>query len=221
LDRSKAVGIDIGLTNTATTSDGMIVKGGAIKSINQSYNKELARCKSTAKIANNKDDTKKIKKLARVRGNKVHDKMHQASRRIIDHCIEHGAGTIYIGYNPGWKDGIHIGHRGNQNFVQVPFLKLIKQIEYKAALAGISVHRVNEAFTSQACSRCGARRKANRVHRGLYVCSRCGIIINADINAARNIKEKGLRETPLVGETAAPVADRSGMSPPLEITAAG
>jgi len=219
LDRGKAIGVDIGLNNAVTTSDGKIVKGGAIKSINQHYNKQLAKYKSIAKKVNDLEMTNQIRKLARVRNNKIHGKMHQVSRELIDHCIATGTGTIIIGYNAGWKDSINIGKRNNQNFVQVPFLTLVEMIEYKAMLVGIEVCRVTEEYTSQACSRCGQRRKANRMHRGLYTCKRCGLIINADINAARNIKQKGLREQQPVVEAVARVVDRGGMNPPFEIKA--
>ena len=127
-----------------------------------------------------------------------------------------GIGTLFIGYNSGWKKYINLGKRTNQNFVQVPFLKLIRMIKYKAELEGIDVHRITEEYTSQTCSHCGLRRKANRVHRGLYKCKRCGLVINADINAARNMKEKGLREQQPVVEAAGKVVDIGGMNPPLE-----
>ena len=220
LDKEESIGIDIGLNRAATTSDGLLVKGGALKSINQFYNKQLAKQKSLVKKRHGKETTKKIKKLTRIRNNKVNDKLHQASRAVIDHCIARGAGTIFVGYNVGWKHCINIGRRNNQNFVQVPLLKLVEQIEYKAALFGIAVHRVTEEYTSQSCSRCGSRRKANRVHRGLYRCKRCGLVINADVNAARNIQQKGLRELQPVVEAAGKVVDRGGLSPPVELNTA-
>jgi len=216
LDKGKAAGIDIGLNNAVTTSDGKIVKGGAIKSINQHYNKCLARRKSIAKKVNDVETTSHIQGLTRKRNNAIHGKMHEISKEVIDHCISTGTGTLFIGYNSGWKKYINLGKCTNQNFVQVPFLKLVQMIEYKAELEGIDVHRITEEYTSQTCSHCGLRRKANRVHRGLYKCKRCGLLINADINAARNIKEKGLREQQPVVEAAGKVVDIGGMNPPLE-----
>ena len=218
LDRGHSIGVDIGLVNTATTSDGLLVKGGVIKSVNQLYNKRLAKMKSTAKRVNGADETRQMRALTRKRQDRVHDLIHQATRRIINHCIATHVGTIYVGYNPGWKDSINLGRRTNQNFVQVPFLDLTWQLEYKGALVGIEVVRVTEAFTSQACSRCGERRAGNRVHRGLYTCAHCGLVINADINAARNIKKKGIRETSLVVGAATPVTDSGCLDQPPEIT---
>jgi putative transposase len=95
--------------------------------------------------------------------------------------------------------------------VQIPFLALVTQMEYKGALAGIVVHRVTEEYTSQDCSRCGLRHAASRVHRGLYKCKHCGLVINADINSARNIDKKAIREQPLVVGAAVGVADSGGL----------
>jgi putative transposase len=188
-DQHRSIGVDIGLVNTVTTSDGLIVKGGAIKSMNQYYNKRLAKLNSVAKRVNGADETLQIRAMTRKRNDRVRDLVHKASRSVIERCVANNIGTIYVGYNPGWKDSINLGRRTNQGFVLVPHLALVKQLEYKGALAGINVRRVTEAYTSQTCSRCGERRAANRVHRGLYSCSHCGIVINADVNSARNIDE--------------------------------
>ena len=60
-------------------------------------------------------------------------------------------------------------------------------ITFKAEECGISVMKIDESYTSQKCSVCGIIRKSNRKYRGLYVCSKCETVINADVNGARNI----------------------------------
>ncbi|MHA1489967.1 MAG: IS200/IS605 family accessory protein TnpB-related protein, partial [Promethearchaeota archaeon] len=87
--------------------------------------------------------------------------------KVVNHCISNDIGTIVIGYNEGWKQEIKIGKRNNQNFVSVPFLKLVQQIEYKSDMVGIKVIRTGEEYTSQTCSSCGVVRKSNRKYRGL------------------------------------------------------
>ncbi len=82
------------------------------------------------------------------------------------------------------------------------------------------MHRVTEEYTCQTCSQCGVQQAANRVHRGLYTCHQCGLVINANVNAARNIQQKGIRETSLVVGAAMPVADSGGLNPPPGITIA-
>jgi putative transposase len=200
LDKNNAIGIDLGLNNIVTTSDNkggkpLIVKGGIVKSINQFYNKQLSKYKSLAKMCNKTDCTNRIFKIHRMRNNKIKDFFHKTSRKIINHCIENNIGKIVIGYNEGWKNKCNMGKRNNQNFVSIPFLKLIQQIEYKSEMIGIEVIRTSEEYTSQKCSNCGIIRKSNRKYRGLYVCKSCGLVLNADVNASKNILQKEISES--------------------------
>ena len=205
LNKNCVMGIDLGIVNIVTTSDNignipLIIKGGVLKSINHFYNKELAKYKSMAKGCNNKHLSNRILKLHRKRNNKVRDFFHKTSRTIINHCIAHNIGTIVIGYNEGWKQNIIIGKKNNQNFVSIPFLKFIQQLEYKGEMVGIQVKRITEEYTSQTCSNCGIIKKSNRKHRGLYVCSECGSVLNADVNASRNILQKGVPQSNWIGD---------------------
>ena len=204
LNTNNVMGIDLGLNNIVTTSDNigttpLIIKGGVIKSINQFYNKKLSKYKSFAKKCNDTHITHRILKFHRKRNNKIRDVFHKTSRKIVNYCIDHNIGTIVIGYNEGWKQKCNIGKRNNQNFVSVPFLKLIQQIEYKSEMVGINVIRTSEEYTSQRCSSCGIVKKSNRKYRGLYVCSECGSVLNADVNASQNILKKGVPKSVWIG----------------------
>ena len=205
ITKAHVLGIDLGLTNIVTISDNigqtpLIIKGGVLKSINQYYNKELAKYKSLAKKCNDKHITNRILRIHRKRNNKVRDFFHKTSRKIINHCIEHDIGTIIVGYNKGWKQNINIGKKQNQNFVSIPFLKFIQQLEYKCEMVGIDLIRIAEDYTSQTCSQCGVVKKSNRKHRGLYVCSVCGSVMNADVNASKNILHKGIPQSVWIGD---------------------
>ncbi|MHA1824213.1 MAG: transposase [Promethearchaeota archaeon] len=108
LNENNTMRIDLGLTNIVTASDNienepLIIKGGVVKSINQFYNKQLAKYKSLSKRCNNADVTRRIMKLHRKRNNKVRDFFHKTSRTVVNYCISHDIGTIIIGYNEGWK----------------------------------------------------------------------------------------------------------------------
>jgi putative transposase len=87
----------------------------------------------------------------------------------------------------------------------------------------MTVVRIDPRHTSQTCSRCGYQHRANRRSQSLFHCRSCGYQLNADFNAAKNIREKyiaslaqdgtpvlsgsqsiGLSSPPLVGEGQAP-----------------
>ncbi|MCP6718671.1 MAG: transposase [Patescibacteria group bacterium] len=200
LNQNHVLAIDLGLNNliTAVNNNGcrpFIIKGGMIKSINQYYNKQVAYYRSIENKKGNFTDTKRIQRLHLIRNNKINTLFHRISKNVIDYCIHNNIGTIVIGYNHGWKQKINIGKMNNQNFVQVPFLKLVKKIEYKALLKGIQVHRVKESYTSK-CSfldnesiKKHKKYVGKRISRGLFETSK-GKIVNADINGAYNIMKK-------------------------------
>jgi putative transposase len=219
-NHSKSIGIDLGLTNLIATSDGLLVKGGVVKTINQWYNKQLAYYKSIAKKYNQKNSSHRIQRMHRVRANKLNNAFHQTSRFIINYCMENNVTMIVIGYNPQWKQRCNLGKRTNQSFVQIPHEKLVHMLEYKAKLVGISVIRVSEAYTSQRCSCCGIIDKRNRRSRGLYLCSSCGLRLNADHNAAINICNRLSVDNQVIPSDSSNVVcsvlpDRGGVTPPV------
>ncbi|MFX1237717.1 MAG: RNA-guided endonuclease InsQ/TnpB family protein [Promethearchaeota archaeon] len=200
LNDDRIVGIDLGLNNVVTMVNNAglrpaVIKGGAIKSINQYYNKQRARYSSLKDKQGLGFETRRLQKLAMKRNNKIKDIFHKISKDIVRYCVAHDFGRIVVGYNISWKQGVNIGRRNNQNFVQIPFLKLVNQIAYKAELVGIRVVKVNEAYTSK-CSFMDrepiARRSrylGKRVSRGLFKTSK-GALVNADVNAFYNILKK-------------------------------
>ena len=59
-------------------------------------------------------------------------------------------------------------------------------LAHKAAWAGRRFVAVNPAYTSQDCSGCGHRQKLSLADR-IYHCPCCGLVLDRDVNAARNI----------------------------------
>ena len=62
-------------------------------------------------------------------------------------------------------------------------------LSYKAEYAGKIVEKVNPAYTSQTCSQCGTRTLMELKDR-VFTCA-CGLSMDRDINAARNILRLG------------------------------
>ncbi len=202
LNKNQVLSIDLGLNNltTAVNNKGLkpfVVKGRVVKSINQYYNKQLARYRSVENRKGNFCDTKRIQKLHLTRNNKICDMFHKISRVIVSYSKDNDIGTIVIGYNARWKQNANLGPTTNQNFVQIPFTDLVQKITYKAQLLGISVRLQDEPYTSK-CSFLDRepieKRESyvgKRASRGLFR-SANGTIINADVNASYNIMRKAV-----------------------------
>jgi putative transposase len=74
--------------------------------------------------------------------------------------------------------------------------KLIEMLTYKAENAGRQIVSVSPNYTSQDCSVCGHREKHPLWLRS-FECTNCGTLHHRDLNAALNIKNKGVRSEPL------------------------
>lgn len=199
LDRDRFVSIDLGVNNLVTMvtdfSEPIIYSGKQIKSKNRYFNKRIAKLKSLAETNNGKKSTKQIRKLYDSRNRQIEDCLHKVSRHIVDTLTDNGIGNLIIGYNSGWKDSIGIGKVNNQNFVMIPFDKLISYLKYKCEMSGIVLVKNEESYTSKCdallmepvCRH--AVYSGKRIKRGLFQSS-IDKLINADINGAVNIMRK-------------------------------
>ena len=202
-DNSRYFSIDPGLNNIVAVYNNigirpLLYNGRPIKSINQYYNKTNARLKS--ELPNGIKTSKRLKRLSLKRANKLDYEMNKISSHIINEAIKNNISKIFIGNNSGWKNEINIGRVNNQNFVNIPYMKLFHQLWYKGLLNGIEVIFTEESYTSKASffdkDELPTLGQVNnptfsgrRIKRGLYRDSK-GNIWNADLNGAANIMRK-------------------------------
>jgi len=201
-----SLAIDFGLNNLATCVDtngaSFIVDGRKLKSINQWFNKENARLQSIKDLQKIKGLTERQSRLYINRSNQVRDYLNKAARLIINHCITNKIERLIVGFNLGMKDGINIGSRNNQNFVQLPFYSLRNKLKAQCVRYGLIYQEQEESYTSLASALDGDELpiyntdkpaiyqfSGKRVKRGLYR-TKDGHLINADCNGALNIGRK-------------------------------
>jgi len=180
---SNVLAVDLGIHNIATTVNSIDKKpkfyGKRLRAIRGHYfhlRRNLPNRKAVRKVGNHE---KRI----------VNHELHKISKAIVQEAKETNS-IIVLGKLKGIrKNGNGKGRRFKRKLNSFPYYKLSKYIEYKARWQGIPVLKVNEAYTSQLCSRCG--QKGLRV-RGLFTCPHCGLNLNADYNGARNILKRAL-----------------------------
>lgn len=197
LNKNNVLSIDLGLNNLCSCINNagekpFIVNVKIIKSFNQWYNKKRARLMS---YIGDKGTSRRLRQLNNYRNFWIDDHIHKISRFIVNYCIDNNIGSLVVGVNKGWKNGINLGKRINQKFVEIPFSKLIDKISYKCKLVGIILQVHEESYTSKVdhlafeklCKHdvyLGKRKK-----RGLFQSS-IGKLLNADINGAIGIGRK-------------------------------
>ena len=198
-DKSKEMycGIDFGLNNLMTCSfqndSPLIINGKPLKSINWHYNKEKSRLQSL--LDGRKKTSKRIQNITLKRNNRINDYLHKTTKIFVNYLVSKEINNVVIGYNKEWKQGINIGRVNNQNFVGIPYYKLLNMLTYKCEMEGISVIVTEESYTSK-CSFLDdedicrhEEYDGKRIKRGLYKASD-GRLINADVNGALNILKK-------------------------------
>ena len=84
----------------------------------------------------------------------------------------------------------------NRGMLETSPNQLKQMLSYKA-LRGAGntrgkVVEVNAAYTSQDCSDCGNRQELSLRDR-IYECSNCNLVMDRDLNAAKNMRLKGLK----------------------------
>lgn len=173
--------------------------GKPLKSVNQRWNKEMARHKSL--LPTGQFTSKRIQSITRKRNNQVDYYLHCVSSRIVKDLQELLIDTLVIGQNPDWKRNINIGKRNNQQFVQIPYNKLIEQLKYKCESVGIRIIVAEESYTSKASfldwdniPTYGEEKEqpafsGKRIKRAMFR-SQDGILIHADVQGSFNIGRK-------------------------------
>jgi len=204
LNPQLAASFDIGLDNLATivfndpTIQPIAINGKPLKSINQFYNKQVAKYRGLIKVGT----SQRIQNIVRNRNNFVDSYLHQSTKMIVDECLRLGVTHVSIGKNEQWKTHLNLGKRTNQNFTQIPHARFIEMLTYKLHRVGITVVVNEESYTSRASfidwdniptyqpnTHLKHTFSGKRVARAWYV-SKHGFKIHADVNAAFNIGRK-------------------------------
>jgi len=120
--------------------------------------------------------------------------------------------------NPGqyFRNGARAKAGLNRAILQQGWSMFGTRLEQKAAASGVTVLKINPAYTSQQCRNCSYTAKENRESQAVFLCVSCGHTNHADINAAENILARGLHvfaPTPGHGASQGHLAARRSLTP--------
>jgi IS605 OrfB family transposase len=227
----KSAGIDIGINNLLTiftddkTTKSLIIDGVRFKHYNSKFNRFNAKLnksiseevtkwfikekgiKYPSEYSNRGLYLKKFKTfLIEKRNQFFKNEFHKLSKRVIEFLQINKVINLYISRNLTFAKNngdIKLRSKTKQNFVQIPFGKLLDYIQYKAQELGVKVIEIDEAYTSKtSCINADVfdvqekskkeepiladDLNASRVKRGLLRDKISNLIFNADINGAVN-----------------------------------
>jgi putative transposase len=206
----KVAGVDLGICVSAAVAfpdEAVLYPGNTLKEDKHYFQREEYETEGPNGPSNRAEWARE--KLSR----RTTDFRHKLSHEIAEQCVERNVGTIVIG-DPSGVEEDDWGRHGNKKLHNWGFSVLADMIEYKCLERGIQVERPDERGTSSTCSNCGHTEKSDRVHRGLWKCSSCGIVVHADINGADNIRQKAITVTPPLARKLAGDSGNGGVALP-------
>jgi putative transposase len=182
------IGVDMGIANIATDSDGDEHSGKPVEKIRKKHNLQRKRLQRKG----TKGARKKAKRLARKEANFRRHENHCISRKIVDNAKGTGRG-IAVEDLVGIRERVTArGTDARNKLSGWSFGQLYAFIAYKAQLAGVTLVTVDPRNTSRTCAECGHCEKSNRNSQSEFACKACGHRTNADVNAARNIRARAV-----------------------------
>ena len=177
-DGKNHVGLDLGLKDTATCSNGEKLKRGEFY---RSSEQKLA----ASQRANHKKQVKNIH--AKIK-NQRKDAIHKFSIELVKNCELIVVGNVSSSGLAKTKMA--------KSVLDAGWAMLKTQLDYKSKGMRVVFMEVDEKYTTQTCSCCGCISDSSPKGRaGLrireWICARCGTLHDRDINAAKNILAAG------------------------------
>lgn len=181
-NNGKAIGVDRGIYNLATTSNGLKFSGRQAMHMRKHYSK----LRQSLQKKGTKGAKRLLKRLSGKEQRVMRDINHRISKVIVQNC---NPGNVIVMEDLKYiRDRIRVARKQRQIQHSWAFGQLGDFVEYKANEKGVVVAYVDPRHTSQRCPICGHISKNNR-HKHLFRCKSCGYTANADINAAVNIRQ--------------------------------
>ncbi|MFE2216445.1 RNA-guided endonuclease InsQ/TnpB family protein [Streptomyces canus] len=179
------LGIDLGIVNIATTSDGEILAG---RELNRIRTRERGlRAKLQKK--NTPSAKRRLKKRRRKEARRAKDINHKIAKHMVAEAERTGRG-IALEDLTGIRERVRLRKPQRATHSSWAFAQLGQFIAYKARKAGVPVMHVDPAYTSRTCAECGHIDQANRVSQAWFACRSCGFVDHADRNSSRNIRAR-------------------------------
>ena len=187
------LGVDLGVANIASTSDGKQYSGAMVKSVRHRHR----RLRTKLQKMHTRSAKRRLKKLSGKEARFSKDTNHVISKQIVAQakCTHRG---IAVEELTGIRGRIKAGRKQRAVLHSWAFAQLGVFLAYKAVLAGVLLVSVDPRNTSRTCAECGHIDKRNRPNQSTFLCLACGHAGNADLNAARVIAGRATINRPNV-----------------------
>ena len=182
-----SVGIDLGVKELATLSDGTVIHNPHALKSNLRRLKQAQRNLSRKQKGSNRrrkagaQVARLCARVANLRSDALNKTAAMLAHTYADISIEDLNVAGMVG-----------NHRLAQSVQDASFYEFRRQLTYKAARAGARLHVIDRWYpSSKTCSNCGMVKTKLSLSERVYHCEECGLAIDRDVNAAINIQVAG------------------------------
>jgi putative transposase len=192
------IGVDLGLVNLVTDSEGEQYSGAQVKQIRERRFQQRQRLQKP----NTRGARWRSRKLAGKEPRLQRQTNHQISKQLIQKA-KHERKALALEDLKGMRERVTVRRSERRQRASWAFHQLRLFVSYKAQREVVRVYQVDPRNISRTCSACGHCEKANRRTQDRFLCVACGYQANADRNAAVNISRAAVNQpivsTPHVG----------------------
>jgi putative transposase len=180
------LGVDLGIVNVATTSDGRIMAG---RKLNR-YRKHHRDLRTKLQKKRTKAARRRLKAIRRREARHAANTSHIIAKQIVA-TAERTSRGVALEDLGGIRQRVTARKDQRARLHSWAFAQLGGYIAYKAKRDGVAVVHVAPRNTSRQCSKCWHTHRTNRVDQARFVCRSCGTVPHADHNGSRNIAHRG------------------------------
>ncbi len=188
-DINGILGVDLGIVNIATDSDGVVYSGGQVNGLRHRYRHLRQRLQAKRSSS----AWRLLKKRRRRESRFAKDINHCIAKKIVAEAERTKRG-IALEELKGICTRVRARKPQRATLSSWSFAQLGGFVRYKAALAGVPVVYVDPRNTSRTCPACGNIDKRNRPSQSLFSCVSCGFSGLADTIAAENIRRAAVNQ---------------------------
>ena len=203
---NEVIGIDTNI-KALVTSDNDVYKAITLDKKYKKENKRLKRiqrrlskkeliAKKLNKTLNESKNYQKIKRIKQRYSRKINNLKNAHIDYIITSLINKRPKVIAIedlDVKNMMKKKTRASKYVSKGIQQNPFRKLLKKLEERCNKNGITIKKADRYYaSSKRCNNCGNIKSGLKLSDRVYICDKCGLVINRDYNAAINIKKYAL-----------------------------
>ncbi len=194
----KIVGLDRGVYNIVTTSEGVHYGAKDVRRVKRKYN----HVRSELQEKGTRSAKRRLKAISGCEKRFVHDQNHCISKKLANSDEDV---FIYVLEDLSSMNMLRLKGKSNKTMRKWisnwSYSDLEFKLSYKCQKNGIKVEFVDARYTSRKCSVCKAIDKASR-NGNRYTCRHCGSSMHADTNAAINIRDNYITRALKLGQAA-------------------